>query len=1152
VRRLAPFFALAVVVACSGTASGALRPVDRSFGELSLSRVRHGPATVPAGLPDSSGRVRVIVTLDQPPLAARSSRRSLFSLGPRRKLDVAAPASRSYLARIDAAQQAAIVKLHRAIPEAVVSHRFRIVLNGITVSVPYGKLPALLRQGFAKRVYPSLRYTFNLNRSTSVIGAPTFSTLTGARGNGVKVAVIDDGVDEAHPFLNPAGFSYPPGFPKGTGATTPKVIVARAFTPPGASSGTLDREQSFHGTHVAGVIAGIAGTNAPAGAPGSCSPENGGCHPAVANLSGVAPRAWIGNYRVFNVPQPLGGCCSGNTPEIVAAFEAAVADGMDVINFSGGSPQSEPRRDATIEAVANAAKAGVVPVISSGNDRDFFGLGTVGSPSTAPDAISVGAVANSHVFTSALTVVAPNTAGLSQVAFVPASDGVPPGWQTTDQRVVDVGTITGTDGRAVNRLLCAPSGNPNDVRRTTLPAGSLRGAIALVTRGGCTFDSKAGRASAAGARGMIIVENRAGDPGFAISRLGGGTISDLDGARLRQVMASNGGVATIRITRAVRNELEVGTTWAGVPTSFSAGGLTPFDHALKPDITAPGAQILSSTLVEFAGDQFAVLDGTSFSAPHIAGGAALLLQRHPTWTPKQVKSALMSTAGPAFADSAKTAEASVLVEGAGLARLTEADHPLIFTDPQSLSFGYMSATAATSKTMQVAVSDAGGGAGAWQVEVQSQSASAGASVEAAPITLPSGGTVVLQVVARTTSGAVAGDNFGFLVLRRGDVTRRIPYAFSATRSGLAGSPVVPLKASQAGDTRSGEDRARVYRWPTTPFGILGLFGVDTAVNDDGKEKVYSIDLPQGVVNAGVVVTQPALKIGASVESILSSNAPLHPWFLGSLDENDVLGYSGIPINANSLMRDFLFNVGAAGAVFPAAGRYYVVVDSGHDPFTDRSLARRYVLRSWINDVKPPSVKLITTRISAGRPTIVARVADAKSGVDPLSLLLRSRTLEVGATMFDPKTGIAVFPIPREASPLFPGDAFMQVVASDFQETKNITDTAGTNPMPNTLIKGIRMPVVSGPTVSWVTPRKGTCLASRARLLVVAGSTAQISSVGFFDGNRQIGRVRKNVARLYSLNWNTKGRRKGPHRLRAVVSDTSGRETEASRPAKICR
>ena len=165
---------------------------------------------------------------------------------------------------------------------------------------------------------------------------------------------------------------------------------------------------------------------------------------------------------------------------------------------------------------------------------------------------------------------------------------------------------------------------------------------------------------------MVVAENRAGDPGFALFSGNGGAISDLDGARLRDAMAGAGGSVQVRFTREL---LEVDTTWAGVPTSFSAGGLTPFGHILKPDVSAPGANIISSTVEQATGGLWSISAGTSFSAPHVAGAAALLLQRHPTWTPKQLKSALMSTAGPTFADSGKTAEASVLVQGAGLARV---------------------------------------------------------------------------------------------------------------------------------------------------------------------------------------------------------------------------------------------------------------------------------------------------------------------------------------------------------------------------------------------------------------------------------------------------------------------------------------------------
>ena len=101
-----------------------------------------------------------------------------------------------------------------------------------------------------------------------------------------------------------------------------------------------------------------------------------------------------------------------------------------------------------------------------------------------------------------------------------------------------------------------------------------------------------------------------------------------------------------------------------------------------------------------------------------------------------------------------------------------------------------------------------------------------------------------------------GDNFGFILLRRGSDVRRIPYAFSVSRSSLTGAPVAALKPMQSGDTRTGEDRAQAYRWPTSPFSILGIFGVDPSVNDDGKEKIYSLNITKQAVNAGVVVVTP--------------------------------------------------------------------------------------------------------------------------------------------------------------------------------------------------------------------------------------------------------------------------------------------------------
>ena len=206
-------------------------------------------------------------------------------------------------------------------------------------------------------------------------------------------------------------------------------------------------------------------------------------------------------------------------------------------------------------------------------------------------------------------------------------------------------------------------------------------------------------------------------------------------------------------------------------------------------------------------------------------------------------------------------------------------------------------------------------------------------------------------------------------------------------------------------------------------------------------------------------------------------------------------------------------------------------------------------------MKPPKVQLLTKKISSGRPTIVAKVTDALAGVDPFSLRLffgpPNRVEEVGAATYDDTTGIATFSIPREALALEPGTQFMRIVAADYQEAKNI-DTEGDSPRPNTQIAGVRLQAVARPTVSWVTPAAGRCLAAKQKLVVAANDNVRISSVGFFDGKRQIGRVRKDVSGLYQLTWSTKGKKKGRHVLTATASDIRGREASASHTVKICK
>jgi minor extracellular serine protease Vpr len=1126
VRRTVLLIAIASALVGSASASASVIHLSRHFGDITIPRFRHGTIQVPSLA--TRGRVQVVATLGLPPLAQAYAGAFGYGFG-RTQLDVATHSSQAYLARIDAAQRHAIAQLRRAIPSADVSYRYRVVLDGFAVSLPATQLPRLLRLGFLGHVYPSLAYRLELNKSPSIIGATQLAAATGASGAGIKIGVVDDGIDQTNQFFNPTGFSYPAGFPKGnTSFTTAKVIVARAFPGPGSGpngSLPLDRDASFHGTHVAGIAAGDANTTAPPGRD----------HPAVSGLSGVAPRAWLGNYRVFNVPAPLVGGDFAETPQIVAAFESAVADGMNVINFSGGGPETDPANDAMIPTIRNVASAGVVPVIAAGNDRDDFGLGSVGSPGTAPDAITVAAVSNSHFFGRELTVVSPSLQGSSNLPFVPTPDGVPPSWADTPQTLVDVGRLKGIDGKTADRHLCGPAANAN-LLKPTLPANSLRGKIALVERGGCTFVSKAYRAVAAGAIGMIVSDNRPGDPNPIPLQLGFpmGMISDLDGQRLVTATASSGGVARITIGR---EQLEIETGRSGVITSFSSAGPTDFQHQLKPDVSAPGAQVLSSTLPEFAGSPFAVFDGTSMATPHIAGAAALLLQRHPGWTTKQVKSALMSTAAPAWGDTSRTTEAPVLEEGAGLAWLPSADKPLVFSDPQSLSFGELNlAAGATSKQLVLTVSDAGGGDGTWQVQLQSQAASTGASLDVSPtLLLAPGGSAILNVTAK--AGTEAGDDYGFLVLRRGSDVRRIPYDFYVTRPGLAGVTAAPLRTTQAGDTRKGQNRASVYRWPAAPFGLPASF-TGAAMDDSGKEHLYVTTLAKPVVNFGVAVVAA------------SANSLVEPWLLGAADENTVLGYAATPVNMNSIGIDYRADIGVAGAVYASPGRYYVSVDSRRDPFTHKSLDGSYVLRSWVNDLRPPKVTLLTTRVAAGRPTLAFRATDSQSGVDPYSALVGYANQLIGAAAYEPKSQTILVPLPSSASKLDAGTTNLLMLAADNQESKNV-NTIGPNALPNTAIKTTKLKVVDGPAITWISPTAGACAAKKEPLLVLASDTARISSVTFLDGARKVATVKRGTLDLFAADWKTAGLEHGRHVLHAVVTDRSGRKATAARTVRVC-
>lgn len=330
--------------------------------------------------------VEVVVTLKEPPVAQAfvQSRTLAFSSFARpQRLRLASPASRAYLARLARTQRAVADGIRTAIPSARTRWHYGVVLNGFAVVLPQQRVARLERVPGVARVWPSVSYHTLLDRTPQLIGAPTvWGPTLATAGQGIKIGIIDDGIDQTHPFFSPAGYSYPDGFPKGQIAyTTPKVIAARAFAPTGTTYANarlpFDPGQSEHGTHVAGIAAGNNGTVT----------RNG------FRLSGIAPRAYLGNYKALSIPSEFG--LNGNAPELAAAVEAAVSDGMDVVNLSLGETDIEPSRDLLARALNAAADAGVVSTVAAGNSGEL-GLGSIDSPGSAAKAIAAAASTGGH------------------------------------------------------------------------------------------------------------------------------------------------------------------------------------------------------------------------------------------------------------------------------------------------------------------------------------------------------------------------------------------------------------------------------------------------------------------------------------------------------------------------------------------------------------------------------------------------------------------------------------------------------------------------------------------------------------------------------------------------------------------------------------
>jgi subtilisin family serine protease len=286
---------------------------------------------------------------------------------------------------------------------------------------------------------------------------------------------------------------------------------------------------------------------------------------------------------------------------------------------------------------------------------------------------------------------------------------------------------------------------------SALPAGSLTGKIALVSRGSCTFSEKIRAAQDAGAIGAIIVNNVAGDP-IAMGLGGipneptifGYMVSKTNGATL---LGKNGLATTVSATKSYfvsgNDDFMAG---------FSSQGPTDVDFRIKPDVVAPGVNVLSSIPHAFcaAPPCWAFFQGTSMATPHLAGSAAVVLGLHPTWSAAQVRSAIVNTADQNVLkqSTSTTKETNVFVIGSGRENLTSAVNAKVGLDPVSVSFGSVPSGSGQSATRTVAVSQFVPGT---YTAAISASTGTGVTYAVAPT---SGGFVVTMTATKAASGGI--------------------------------------------------------------------------------------------------------------------------------------------------------------------------------------------------------------------------------------------------------------------------------------------------------------------------------------------------------------------------------------------------------------
>lgn len=669
-----------------------------------------------------------LVQLKGDPLATSARTRP----APGRKIDFNNSAVKAYRAQLSALRNDYKAWLRANVPQARVTGEFDISLNAVAVQLNGASLAQVAASNLVRTAqYQGLYYPIdNSDPDLSLILAQNAWAVTGGAANagrGAKVAIVDTGIDITHPCFSDAGY----GAQAQMGDrrfTNNKVISAKVFNNKiPAARYTAEAIQS-HGTHVAGTVA--------------CNLDTSANVDGVAipyAMSGVAPAALLGNYNIF--PGPVE---SARSEDILDALEAAYADGFDVANMSLGGGASGIQDLLTV-AVDNLDVADMVVAVAAGNSGP--GHYTVESPGSAARALTAGASTVPHFIGAPITTASLSTGGATGDFQTVSSDLTAP-----------LGVVTGSVGGLGTAC-------------SALPANSLAGSIAVLSRGTCTFSTKIRNAQAAGAVAVLVVNNVAGDP----VAMGSDGTADQPTAPAYMVslatrsafVAASGASTTIGATLSY-----IASSNSNIMAGFSSQGPTDVDFRVKPDVVAPGVNVLSSIPHTACGTPpcFALFQGTSMATPHLAGSAAVLRAAYPGWSAADIRSAIVNTASQGVLRDFQTgasAVGDVNIVGAGLENLLAAAGAAASIDPVSLSFGAVPWGSGQPRTSQVTLRNLGTTTASWNLAVSDGDGALTYTLSSSSVSVAPGASATITVTMAPLRGAAVGGHSAMLRVSAG-------------------------------------------------------------------------------------------------------------------------------------------------------------------------------------------------------------------------------------------------------------------------------------------------------------------------------------------------------------------------------------------------